>query len=374
IGVFDLVHSYRELGHLVADLSPLAPKPAGHPLLEPSEFGFGDEDLDRVVSCGGFRGCSRASIRDLIARLQATYCGTLGVEYMHIQAQEQRVWLQERMETTSNRPDLSPEDRLRVLDSLIAAEGLEQFLQLRYPTAKRFSLEGSDSLVPLLHTLIEDAGMLGVEEMVFGMSHRGRINVLANVLRKPYEMIIAEFEGSLLAKEATGDGYRTGGTVHIIVNNQIGFTTPPEAYRFTPYPSDVAKIIHAPVFHVNGDDPEAAVQAARLAIGFRQRFKKDVFIDLVCYRRHGHNELDDPTFTQPVMYKKIAAKRTPLTLYREQLVQAGAVAAEEAERRAREFRELLDDAQSYARDFMPRQPVFVFGGLWKGFGWAGDDW
>ena len=459
IGVFDLVHSYRELGHLVADLNPLAPKPAGHPLLEPSEFGFGDEDLDRVVSCGGFRGCSRASIRDLIARLQATYCGTLGVEYMHIQAQEQRVWLQERMETTSNRPDLSPEDRLRVLDSLITAEGLEQFLQLRYPTAKRFSLEGSDSLVPLLHTLIEDAGMLGVEEMVFGMSHRGRINVLANVLRKPYEMIIAEFEGSLLAKEATGDGdvkyhlgysrdhttragrkvhlslaanpshleaidpiiegmvrakqqhlndaeyarvvpvlmhgdaaftgqgvvaetlglseldgYRTGGTVHIIVNNQIGFTTPPEAYRFTPYPSDVAKIIHAPVFHVNGDDPEAAVQAARLAIGFRQRFKKDVFIDLVCYRRHGHNELDDPTFTQPVMYKKIAAKRTPLTLYREQLVQAGAVAAEEAERRAREFRELLDDAQSYARDFMPRQPVFVFGGLWKGLGWAGDDW
>src|SRR5437867_744296 len=323
IGVFDLVHSYRELGHLVADLNPLTPKPAGHPLLEPSEFGFGDEDLDRVVSCGGFRGCSRASIRDLIARLQATYCGTLGVE-----------------------------------------------------------------------------------EMVFGMSHRGRINVLANVLRKPYEMIIAEFEGSLLAKEATGDGdvkyhlgysrdhttragrkvhlslaanpshleaidpviegmvrakqqhlndaeyarvvpvlmhgdaaftgqgvvaetlglseldgYRTGGTVHIIVNNQIGFTTPPEAYRFTPYPSDVAKIIQAPVFHVNGDDPEAAVQAARLAIGFRERFKKDVFIDLVCYRRHGHNELDDPTYTQPMMYQKIAAKPSTLPLYREQLVQ-----------------------------------------------------
>ena len=459
IGVFDLVHSYRELGHLVADLNPLAPKPAGHPLLEPSEFGFGDEDLDRVVSCGGFRGCSRTSIRDLIARLQATYCRTLGVEYMHIQDQEQRVWLQERMETTSNRPDLSPEERLGILDSLILAEGIEQFLQLRYPTAKRFSLEGSDSLIPLLHTLIEDAGSLGVEEMVFGMPHRGRINVLANVLRKPYEMIIAEFEGSLLAKEATGDGdvkyhlgysrdhttraghkvhlslaanpshleaidpviegmvrakqqhlhdteyarvvpvlmhgdaaftgqgvvaetlglseldgYRTGGTVHIIINNQIGFTTPPEAYRFTPYPSDVAKIIQAPVFHVNGDDPEAAVQAARLAIGFRERFKKDVFIDLVCYRRHGHNELDDPTFTQPVMYKKIAAKQTPLTLYREQLIQAGGVTAEEAERRAREFRELLDDAQSYARDFMPRQPVFVFGGLWKGLGWAGDDW
>src|SRR5437667_6157741 len=459
IGVFDLVHSYRELGHLVADLNPLTPKPAGHPLLEPSEFGFGDEDLDRVVSCGGFRGCSRASIRDLIARLQATYCGTLGVEYMHIQAQEQRVWLQERMETTSNRPDLSPEDRLRVLDSLITAEGLEQFLQLRYPTAKRFSLEGSDSLVPLLHTLIEDAGMLGVEEMVFGMSHRGRINVLANVLRKPYEMIIAEFEGSLLAKEATGDGdvkyhlgysrdhttragrkvhlslaanpshleaidpviegmvrakqqhlhdaeyarvvpvlmhgdasftgqgvvaetlglseldgYRTGGTVHIIVNNQIGFTTPPEAYRFTPYPSDVAKIIQAPVFHVNGDDPEAAVQAARLAIGFRERFKKDAVINLVCYRRHGHNELDDPTFTQPLMYKAIAAHPTVFAQYRERLVSDGAIAADDIERRVADFRELLDAAQGYARDFMPRQPVFAFGGLWKGLGWAGDDW
>src|SRR2546422_6764979 len=459
IGVFDLVHSYRELGHLVADLNPLAAKPAGHPLLEPSEFGFGEEDLDRVVSCGGFRGCSRTSIRDLIARLQATYCGTLGVEYMHIQDQEQRVWLQERMETTSNHPDLSPEDRLRVLDGLIVAEGLEQFLQLRYPTAKRFSLEGSDSLVPLLHTVIEDAGALGVEEMVFGMSHRGRINVLANVLRKPYEMIIAEFEGSLLAKEATGDGdvkyhlgysrdhttraghkvhlslsanpshleavdpviegmvrakqdrygdrerarvvpvllhgdaafngqgvvtetlglselpgYHIGGTIHIIIDNQVAFTTPPGAYRFTRYPSDVTKIIQAPVFHVNGDDPEAAVQAARLAIGFRERFKKDAIINLVCYRRHGHNELDDPTFTQPLMYKAIAAHPTVLAQYRERLVSEGAVAADEVERRVADFRELLDAAQGYARDFMPRQPVFAFGGLWKGLGWAGDDW
>src|SRR5438309_6372041 len=459
IGVFDLVHSYRELGHLVADLNPLAPKPAGHPLLEPSEFGFGDEDLDRVVSCGGFRGCSRTSIRDLIARLQATYCGTIGVEYMHIQDQEQRVWLQERMEPTSNRPDLSPEDRLRVLDSLITAEGLEQFLQLRYPTAKRFSLEGSDALVPLLHTVIEDAGALGVEEMVFGMSHRGRINVLANVLRKPYEMIIAEFEGSLLAREATGDGdvkyhlgysrdhvtraghkvhlslsanpshleaidpviegmvrakqdrygdrersrvvpvllhgdaafngqgvvteilglselpgYHVGGTIHIIIDNQIGFTTPPGAYRFTRYPSDVTKIILAPVFHVNGDDPEAAVQAARLAIGFRERFKKDAIINLVCYRRHGHNELDDPTFTQPLMYKTIAAHPTVFAQYRERLVSDGAVAADDVERRVADFRELMDAAQAYARDFMPRQPVFAFGGLWKGLGWAGDDW
>jgi 2-oxoglutarate dehydrogenase E1 component len=452
-GVFDLVHSYRELGHLIADLNPLDPTPRSHPLLDPSEFGFNDEDMNREVSCGGFRGCSRATIGDLIGRLRATYCRTIGVEYMHIQDPEQRVWLQERMEPTSNRPELSAEERARILDALVRAEGLEQFLQLRYPTAKRFSLEGGDALIPLLDTLFEEAGTLGVEEMVIGMPHRGRLNVLANTVGKPYEMILAEFEGSLLAKEATGDGdvkyhlgfsrdretgsgrkvhlslaanpshleaidpviegevrakqnhrrdsgcnqvvpvlmhgdaaftgqgvvaetlglseldgYRTGGTVHIIVNNQIGFTTPPEAYRFTPYPSDVAKIIHAPVFHVNGDDPEAAVQAAKLAIGFRQRFKKDVFIDLVCYRRHGHNELDDPTYTQPLMYEKIAKKPTPLALYRAQFDST------DADRRVQEFRELLDDAQSYARDFMPRQPIFAFGGLWKGLGWAGDDW
>jgi len=452
-GVFDLVHSYRELGHLIADLNPLDPTPRSHPLLDPSEFGFNDEDMNREVSCGGFRGCSRATIGDLIGRLRATYCRTIGVEYMHIQDPEQRVWLQERMEPTSNRPELSAEERARILDALVRAEGLEQFLQLRYPTAKRFSLEGGDALIPLLDTLVDEAGTLGVEEMVIGMPHRGRLNVLANTVGKPYEMILAEFEGSLLAKEATGDGdvkyhlgfsrdretgsgrkvhlslaanpshleaidpviegevrakqnhrrdsgcnqvvpvlmhgdaaftgqgvvaetlglseldgYRTGGTVHIIVNNQIGFTTPPEAYRFTPYPSDVAKIIHAPVFHVNGDDPEAAVQAAKLAIGFRQRFKKDVFIDLVCYRRHGHNELDDPTYTQPLMYEKIAKKPTPLALYRAQFDST------DADRRVQEFRELLDDAQSYARDFMPRQPIFAFGGLWKGLGWAGDDW
>ena len=452
-GVFDLVHSYRELGHLVADLNPLDPTPRSHPLLDPSEFGFNDDDMRREVSCGGFRGCSRATIGDLIGRLRATYSRTIGVEYMHIQDPEQRVWLQERMEPTSNRPELSAEERARILEDLVRAEGFEQFLQVRYPTAKRFSLEGGDALIPLLDTLIEEAGTLGVEEMVLGMPHRGRLNVLANIVGKPYEMILAEFEGSLLAKEATGDGdvkyhlgysrdretragrtlhlslaanpshleaidpviegivrakqhhrrdsecnhvvpvlmhgdaaftgqgvvaetlglseldgYRTGGTVHIIVNNQIGFTTPPEAYRFTPYPSDVAKIIQAPVVHVNGDDPEAAVQAAKLAIGFRQRFKKDVFIDLVCYRRHGHNELDDPTYTQPLMYEKIAKRPTPLALYRAQFDGA------DADRRVQEFRELLDDAQSYARDFMPRQPIFAFGGLWKGFGWAGDDW
>ncbi len=459
LGVFDLVHSYRELGHLVAHLNPLAPPPAGHPLLEPSEFGFGEGDLDRIVDSGSFQGVGAVPLRELIARLRATYCDTIGVEYLHIPDREQRLWLQERMEPTLNRPALTAEDRLRILDQLVYAEGFEQFLQVRYPTAKRFSLEGSDSLIPILHELIDEGGALGVEEMVIGMPHRGRLNVLVNVLRKPYEMVLSEFEGSLLAREATGDGdvkyhlgysrdhatraghrvhlslspnpshleavdpviegmvrakqahlgdearkrvvpvlmhgdasftgqgvvaetlwlselenYRTGGTIHIIVNNQIGFTTCPRDFRFTPYASDVAKIIQAPVFHVNGDDPEAAVQAARLAIAFRQQFKKDVFIDLISYRRHGHNELDDPTFTQPMMYREIAAHPSPLTLYRERLVAETAVTAEDADRRAAEFRDMLGDAQSYARDFMPRQQIFVFGGLWKGLGWAGDDW
>ncbi len=378
---------------------------------------------------------------------------------MHIQHQEQRVWLQERMEPALNHPWLSVEDRLQILQHLTAAEVFEQVLQTRFPTSKRFSLEGGESLIPILHTLLEDGTGLGIEELVLGMPHRGRLNVLAHVLRKPYEMTLSEFEGTPLSADAIGDGdvkyhqgfshdhrtrdgrtvhislcpnpshleaidpviegivyakqrrrredgcrqvvpvlihgdaaftgqgvayetlvlselegYRTGGTVHIIVNNQVGFTTPPQAYRFTPYPSDVAKIIQAPVFHVNGDDPEAAVQAARLAIGFRQQFAKDVFIDLVCYRKRGHNELDDPTFTQPLMYRKIATKVSPAALYRDRVVAAGIITREEADRHADDVRSLLGDAHDYARDFMPRQQVFAFGGLWKGLAWAGSDW
>ncbi|TMA70285.1 MAG: 2-oxoglutarate dehydrogenase E1 component, partial [Deltaproteobacteria bacterium] len=202
----DLVHSFRELGHLVAHLNPLEPRPMGHPLLDPAEFGFTEADMERAVDCGGFRGPRRAPLGELIERLRRTYCGTLGVEYLHIPDKEQREWLQERMEPTENRPELAAEDRIRVLENLLQAEAFEQFLQVRYPTAKRFSLEGGDSLIPMLDTLIEEAGTLGVEEIVFGMPHRGRLNVLANVIRKPYEMILAEFEGALLAREATGDG------------------------------------------------------------------------------------------------------------------------------------------------------------------------
>jgi 2-oxoglutarate dehydrogenase E1 component len=459
IGVFDLIHSYRELGHLVANLDPLGHNLASHPLLEPEEFGFVDADLDRTVECPSYKGCDAAILRDLIDRLRATYCGTIGVEYMGISDKEQRLWLQERMEPTLNKPQLRTDDRQHILNTLTAAEGFEHFLHTKYVGQKRFSLEGADSLIPLLATLIEDAGNTGVEEVIMGMAHRGRLNILANILRKPYEMIFAEFEGTFLRADIQGDGdvkyhlgyardhttrnghkvhvslcsnpshleavdpivegivrakqyyhgdtarmqvvpvlihgdaaftgqglvaetlalseleaYRTGGTIHIIVNNQIGFTTSPADYRFTRYPSDVARIIRAPVFHVNGDDPEAAVQAARLAIAFRNAFKKDVIIDLVCYRRHGHNEADDPTFTQPVMYKEVEAHSTVRQLYAQRLESEGVIAAAEAVKMVAEWREIFDDALNYARDFMPRQQVFALGGVWKGIQWAGDDW
>jgi len=458
LGVLDLVHSYRELGHLEAHLNPLEPKPSGHALLEPRQFGFTEPDLDRVVDVSTTT-YGALPLRELIARLKATYCGTIGVEYLHIPDKEQREWLQERMEPTQNRAELSAADRVRILEQLVYAEGFEQFLHARYPTSKRFSLEGADALIPTLHALVEEAGVRGVQELQIGMAHRGRLNVLVNVLRKPYEMALAEFEGSQLAREATGDGdvkyhlgysrnhetrhghhvhlslspnpshleaidpviegmvrakqnylgdtdrvrvvpvlihgdaaftgqgvvsetfwlselegYRTGGTVHLVVNNNIGFTTNPRDYRFTVYPTEIAKIVQAPVFHVNGDDPEACVHAARLAMAFRQRFRVDVVIDIVSYRRYGHNELDDPTFTQPVLYRRIAEHPTPLTLYKRRLVADGVVTEAQVEERVADFKEILDAAQNYARDFAPRQQVFAFGGRWQGLGWAGDDW
>ena len=459
IGVFDLIHSYRELGHLIANLDPLGNNETTHALLDLANFGLGEADLERTVKCPSFAACSEAKLSDLVLLLRAIYCGTLSIEYMHISSKEQRDWIQQRIEPTLNQPELSAEERKLVLRQLVQANGFEQFLQTKYLGQKRFSLEGGESLVPLLIKLIEAAGERGVDEIVMGMPHRGRLNVMANVLGKPYDAIFAEFEGSFLPKNVQGDGdvkyhlgyakdyvtqtghkvhvallsnpshleaidpvvegiahakqqylrdlerrrvmpvllhgdaaftgqgivmetmslselraYHNGGTVHIIIDNQIGFTTGPREYRFTRYPSDLAKVFNAPVFHVNADDPEAAVQAATLGVEFRREFKEDVIIHLVCYRKHGHNELDDPSFTQPLMYERIREKRGAHAIYAERLVNEGVMSGTDVELLSTQIRRDFDEALDHARDTMPRQKVFAFGGAWEGMSWAGKDW
>ncbi|MFN2377468.1 MAG: 2-oxoglutarate dehydrogenase E1 component [Candidatus Binatia bacterium] len=459
VGIYDLIHSYRELGHLVANLNPLGDNQTSHPLLELSEFGLGDADLSRAVEIPGFKARPVTRVGELIEHLKSTYCGTMAVEYMYIQHKEQREWIQERIEPSCNNPGLSPQERIDILEQLLRANMFEQFLHKKYVGAKRFSLEGSETLVPLLHQIVEESGRLGTREVVMGMPHRGRLNVLAHTLGKPYEMILSEFEGNFLADNVQGDGdvkyhlgysrdhrtksgsdvhlsllfnpshleainpvaegivagkqhyladttgslvlpllmhgdaafmgqglvmetlslselpgFRTGGTIHVIVNNQIGFTTSPKDYRFTRYPTELAKLVGALTLHANGDDPEAVVQAGRLAAEFRSRFREDVFVDLVCYRRHGHNELDDPTFTQPLMYRKIA-KTPPVSRgYADRLVREGVLDEAGVAAIVERIDSELNRALDYARDFMPKQQVFTFGGVWKGMTWAGDDW
>jgi 2-oxoglutarate dehydrogenase E1 component len=455
----DLVHAYRELGHLIANLDPLGDTNlASHPLLDIGEFGLREADLERRVTVHPFVD-SPLTIRELRARMAALYCGTIAFEYADISDKAQRDFIMAEAERAPTDTAATPETQRRILSKLIAAEEFEQFLQTKYLGQKRFSLEGSEALVPLLDALVERGGELGAEDMVFGMAHRGRLNVLVNVFGKPYEMLFAEFEGALLPKGISGDGdvkyhlgfsrdhetasgrtvhmslcfnpshleavnpvvegivrakqrrlhdterrrvvpvllhgdaafsgqgvvaetialsqlegYRTGGTVHVIIDNQVGFTASPIDLRPTRYPSDMAKFVGAPVLHVNADDPEAAVRAARIAIEFRQRFGGDVILHFMCYRRHGHNETDDPSFTQPLMYKKIATHPTVRRTYAGELAQRGIVSAEEHERESEALREHMRDALDYARDFKPRQQVFAFGGAWQGMSWAAEDW
>jgi len=452
LGVQQLVHSYRELGHFVARLDPLGHDRPSHPLLELSQFNISQSDLDHHVGPASFRGPSDGTLRDLIEKLRATYCRTIGVEFTDISDKTQRDWLIERMEPILNRPPFSPEESRSLLYQLVACEEFEKFLHTRFVGQKRFSLEGAEALVPLLNTIVDDGARIGVEEMCMGMPHRGRLNVLAHVLNKPYEIIFSEFEGTNVRQEYEGDGdvkyhlgyandrpttgssrcihlslspnpshlelinpvvegivrakqtykgdkdharivpvllhgdaaftgqgivhetlglselpfYRTGGTIHVIVNNQIGFTTTPKEGRFTPYPTDVAKMIQAPIFHVNGDDPEAVVHAARLAIAFREQFKCDVMIDLWCYRRHGHNEVDEPAFTQPIMYRQIASHPSVRDLYAQQLVREGKVTEEQLAEMRKVARERMEQAGTLAREYRPRQRTAVLNPLWKG--------
>lgn len=455
---FGLVHGYRDLGHLLADVDPLSQPPDWHPLLDLAHYSLREEDLSQPCEPGGFHGDAPATLGELVAALKETYCRTLGVEFTGIRDSEQREWLEERMEPTRNRPRLERDEKLLVYTKLVEAETFEQFLHKKFPGQKRFSLEGGDTLIPMLEMLVEDSALQDCRQVVLGMAHRGRLNVLANVVRKPYEMILAEFEGSTLPDWVQGDGdvkyhqgysrdhhardgstvhvsltpnpshleavnpvvegkvrakqnslgdkarrnvmpvlvhgdaafigqgvvpetlllshlpgYFTGGTIHVVINNQVGFTTSPESSRPTRYATDIARIIESPVFHVNADDPEMAVHAIQLAVGFRQRFKRDAVIDLTCYRKHGHNETDEPTFTQPVMYSRIAEHPGTRTIYEKQLLEEGSFSETELDAVKREVREVLDLALDYAREFRPRQEVFSFGDAWKGLGPASDD-
>jgi 2-oxoglutarate dehydrogenase E1 component len=414
--VLQLIHNYRVRGHLVADLDPLDSARAPHRDLDPATYGLTVWDLDREFLTGGLSGEEKATLREILDTLRETYCGTIGVEYMYIADPERKQWLQHRMESSRNYPALDAASRKRVLEKIVEAESFERFLHTKYVGHKRFSLEGGEALIPLLDRILNDSALRGLREVVIGMPHRGRLNVLANTVGKPLSQIFAEFEGNdpssyqgsgdvkyhlgatgthladtgetitvtvapnpshlefvnpvvegmVRAKQdAIGDrdhgrvlpvllhgdaafagqgvvaetmhlsglhGYRTGGTIHVVVNNQIGFTTLPEDARSSTYATDVAKMVHAPAFHVNGDDPEAVAHVAGLALEYRQKFRKDVVIDLVCYRRWGHNETDEPSYTQPLMYAKIKSHPSAATLYGEKLVREGVLAREELDR------------------------------------------
>ena len=436
-----LVDAYREMGHYLADLDPLklVPRPQTYEQLELTNFGLSEADLNQVFysKLGPENHCT---LRELLAILRKTYCRTIGVEFMHIQNLEIRNWLLERMEPHRNQPAFDLKKKRRTIYKLNAAELFENFLHKNYVGQKRFSLEGGEMLIPLLDAVIERGGSHGVLEIVMGMPHRGRLNVLANILHKPYGMIFSEFEGNM-PETVAGDGdvkyhlgysadhttqhkhtvhltltpnpshleavnpvaegrmrakqrrhldkgrqlglpilihgdaafagqglvaetlnlsqlpgYRTGGTIHIVVNNQIGFTTSPSEARSTRYCTDVAKMIEVPIFHVNGEDPEAVVYVAELATDFRQTFGQDVVIDMICYRRHGHNEGDEPGFTQPIMYEKIRNRISIRELYTEQLVMSGELSSQEAETIAETFAERMQEVfeEVKARGVEPR--------------------
>ncbi len=427
--VLQLINMYRVRGHLIASLDPLGTKKIYHPELDPSFHKLTIWDYDRTFVTGGFGNLRTATLRTILQKLEHTYCDKIGVEFMHIQNHEEKTWLQQMMEPVENKPKFDNTVKRRTLSKLIEAQDFEHFIHNKFVGHKRFSLEGSETLIPVLDYLLYEAAKEEAEEIVLGMAHRGRLNVLANIIGKPYDSIFSEFEdiidpnsfagsgdvkyhlgatgkvhtlsgdtinisiapnpshlewvnpvveGIVRAKQTRkgdtehkkiipvlihGDaafagqgvvaetlnlsqlkGYRTGGTIHIIINNQIGFTTTPEDSRSTEYATDVAKMVQAPIFHVNGDDPEAALWVMKMAYDYRQRFKKDVVIDLFGYRRHGHNEGDEPGFTQPLLYDKIKIHPSVLTLYSEKLIADKVLSAEEFASMKEDFNKKLSTA------------------------------
>ncbi|BCX88926.1 2-oxoglutarate dehydrogenase E1 component [Methylomarinovum tepidoasis] len=439
IAVNRLIVQYRLLGHLVADTNPLPLRPRPYlPELDPGFYGLTEADLDREFDASLIHGADRLTLREILAKLKRIYCGKVGSETMHILSRDVRHWVQRQLETRECQPRLTPEEKRWILKLLIAAEGIEKYLHRRYVGQKRFSLEGGESLIPLLDELIQSAGEKGIEEMVMGMAHRGRLNVLVNILGKQPESLFQEFEGKAKPSGGTtgdvkyhlgfssdiptpggplhlalafnpshleiidpvaegstrarqdrigktgpdrvlpllihGDAafaaqgvvmetlqmaqtraFHTGGTVHVVVNNQIGFTiSNPFDARSTTYPTDVAKMIEAPVFHVNGDDPEAVIYVIRLALEFRMTFNRDVVIDLVCYRRHGHNEADEPAVTQPVMYRHIRRHPSAAFLYARRLIEEGVIDPATPERFEREYTQALEQGGPLLRQPLPK--------------------
>jgi 2-oxoglutarate dehydrogenase E1 component len=451
--VLRLIHSYRARGHRIAQSDPLGGQSTYFPELDPAHYGFGNEDLDKPFIAGDLPGGSVQTLRQILTRLGKTYCGPIGVEFTHVQDPGRKAWLRELMEESQNHPNLDDGERRRILEKLAAAELFESFLHTKFLGQKRFSLEGGESLIPLLDHIVENAPAFGIREVVLGMAHRGRLNVLANILGKSYESIFSEFEDSPMVDApfgsgdvkyhkgfssdrhvATGErvhltltsnpshleavdpvvegrakakqvragdvegetivpviihgdaafagqgivaetlnlsqlvGYCTGGTIHVIVNNQIGYTTTPAEARSTLYCTDVAKMIQVPIFHVNGDHPEAVIHCVKLAMAYRQRFGDDVVIDLVCYRRHGHNEGDEPAFTQPRLYRKIREKKSVGEIYREKLVNGGRLSQEEAERIEQQRHDALKEALQviHSKPTGPDEP-YEPRGPWSGY-------
>ncbi|MEO1330178.1 MAG: 2-oxoglutarate dehydrogenase E1 component [Pseudomonadota bacterium] len=448
-----IIRAHRIRGHLIANLDPLGmADPRPHPELDPKTYGFTEADMDRPIFIDNVLGLQTASLREIVALLKRTYCGTFALQYMHISDPREASWLKERIEGYDKEIKFTQEGRKAILRKLVEAEGFEKFLHVKYMGTKRFGIDGGEALIPAMEQIIKRGGALGAKEIVIGMPHRGRLNVLAAVMAKPYRAIFHEFQGGSFkpddvggsgdvkyhlgassdrefdgntvhlsltanpshleavnpvvlgkarAKQAQhgdhhdrtsvipvllhGDaafagqgvvteslglsglkGHRTGGSIHIIVNNQIGFTTAPHNSRSSPYPSDVALMVEAPIFHVNGDDPEAVTHAAKVATEFRQLFKKDVVIDIFCYRRFGHNEGDEPMFTQPRMYKLIKTKKTTLQIYAERLVTDGLIDGDEVDTMRTEFQAFMNEEFEAGKDWRPNQAEWL-DGKWAGF-------
>ncbi len=454
-----LIRAYRIRGHLAANLDPLGMKePTAHPELDPATYGFTEADMDRPIFIDNVLGLQMASIRQIVDIVKRTYCGTFALQYMHISNPEEASWLKERIEGLGKEIEFTKNGRKAILNKLVEAEGFEKFLHVKYMGTKRFGLDGGESLIPAMEQIIKRGGQLGVEDIVVGMPHRGRLSVLANVMSKPYRAIFNEFQGGSFKPEdvdGSGDvkyhlgassdrefdgntvhlsltanpshleavnpvvigkvrakqdqlndvdrikvmpillhgdaafagqgvvaegfglsglkGHKTGGTIHIVVNNQIGFTTAPHFSRSSPYPTDIALMVEAPIFHVNGDDPEAVVHAARVATEFRQKFHKDVVLDIFCYRRFGHNEGDEPMFTNPEMYKKIKKQKTTLALYTERLVKDGLMPEGEIEDMKAAFQAHLNTEFEAGKEYKPNKADWL-DGRWSHLDKRGEDY